>query len=227
MRAELEILCANSSQAKGRVERANRRLQDRLVKELRLAGISDSAAANAFVPGFIRGPRPALCPCPCPARHLHRPLNLPASRLSGILCLRDQRQVGSNLVAHCERRKFILDDSDHARSAIGKYVETYAYADRRLEIRWQGISLPYRVFDPAQQRVTHATVTESKRLSETLAYIMAHQADAAPRIGPVGKQRTRHTPTGKRGGGRKGWVERRAERRATQAQAAAVQPPAE
>ena len=35
----IEILCANSSQAKGRVERANRTLQDRLVKELRLAGI--------------------------------------------------------------------------------------------------------------------------------------------------------------------------------------------
>jgi hypothetical protein len=34
----IEILCANSSQAKGRVERANRTLQDRLVKELRLAG---------------------------------------------------------------------------------------------------------------------------------------------------------------------------------------------
>ncbi|MGQ7480647.1 ISNCY family transposase, partial [Streptococcus suis] len=37
----IEILCANSSQAKGRVERANRTLQDRLVKELRLAGVSD------------------------------------------------------------------------------------------------------------------------------------------------------------------------------------------
>lgn len=35
----IEILCANSSQAKGRVERMNRTLQDRLVKELRLAGI--------------------------------------------------------------------------------------------------------------------------------------------------------------------------------------------
>ena len=49
----IEILCANSSQAKGRVERANRTLQDRLVKELRLAGVSDMEAANAFLPGFI------------------------------------------------------------------------------------------------------------------------------------------------------------------------------
>lgn len=50
----IEILCANSSQAKGRVERANRTLQDRLVKELRLASISDMEAGNAFLPGFIK-----------------------------------------------------------------------------------------------------------------------------------------------------------------------------
>ena len=49
----IEILCANSSQAKGRVERVNRTLQDRLVKELRLAGISDMEAGNAFLPGFM------------------------------------------------------------------------------------------------------------------------------------------------------------------------------
>lgn len=48
----IEILCANSSQAKGRVERANRTQQDRLVKELRLAGISDIDAANAFLPSI-------------------------------------------------------------------------------------------------------------------------------------------------------------------------------
>jgi hypothetical protein len=36
----IDIICANSSPAKGRVERANRTLQDRLVKELRLAASS-------------------------------------------------------------------------------------------------------------------------------------------------------------------------------------------
>ena len=49
----IEILCANSSQAKGRVERANRTLQDRLVKKLRLENVSDIDAGNAFLPGFI------------------------------------------------------------------------------------------------------------------------------------------------------------------------------
>ncbi len=44
----IEVLCANSSQAKGRVERVNRTLQDRLVKELRLAGIADCRGRSNF-----------------------------------------------------------------------------------------------------------------------------------------------------------------------------------
>jgi len=46
----VEILCANSSQAKGRVERANQTLQDRLVKELRISGISDERQPSWPVP---------------------------------------------------------------------------------------------------------------------------------------------------------------------------------
>ena len=49
----IEIPCANTSQAKGRVERAHHTLQDRLVKELRLAGINTIEAANAFLPNFV------------------------------------------------------------------------------------------------------------------------------------------------------------------------------
>src|SRR5882757_8649359 len=49
----IDIICANSSQAKGRVERANGTLQDRLVKEMRLSGIDTIAAGNAFLPAFM------------------------------------------------------------------------------------------------------------------------------------------------------------------------------
>jgi hypothetical protein len=50
----IDIICANSSQAKGRVERAHKTLQDRLVKELRLAGASSLAEGNALLPGVYR-----------------------------------------------------------------------------------------------------------------------------------------------------------------------------
>ena len=188
----VEILCANSSQAKGRVERANRTLQDRVVKELRLAGISDMTAGNAFLLGFMARHNLRFAQAPAGPENLHRPVNLPASRVAEILCVRDQRQVGASLVVHYERRKFILDDSEHARSAIGRYVETYAWPDRPLEIRWKGLSLPYRIFDPAQQRVTHAAITENKRLGDVLAFIKAakqplasSQSPQAPSLRPL------------------------------------------
>jgi hypothetical protein len=47
----IEIICANSSQAKGRMERINRTLQDRLVKELRPAGVCDMESGNEFLAG--------------------------------------------------------------------------------------------------------------------------------------------------------------------------------
>lgn len=52
---ELNItgICASTSSAKGRVERAHLTLQDRLVKELRLRGISTPEAANAFADEFM------------------------------------------------------------------------------------------------------------------------------------------------------------------------------
>jgi hypothetical protein len=68
----IDIICANSPQAKGRVERAFATLQDRLVKELRLAGISTMAAANAWLPG--RRPQGLRC--------AHRPP--PASALDPV-----------------------------------------------------------------------------------------------------------------------------------------------
>ncbi len=49
----IDILCANTPQAKGHVERANKTLQDRLVKELRLQGVSTIAAGNQLLPGFL------------------------------------------------------------------------------------------------------------------------------------------------------------------------------
>ena len=74
----IEILCANSSQAKGRVERANRTLQDRLVKELRLAEISDMSADNAFLPEFMKQYNEKFSLSAVKAENMHRRLNVQA-----------------------------------------------------------------------------------------------------------------------------------------------------
>lgn len=68
----IEIICANSSQAKGRVERANKTLQDRLVKELRLAGAME--AGNAFLPTFMADYNVRFAKAPFNDKDLHRPM---------------------------------------------------------------------------------------------------------------------------------------------------------
>lgn len=68
----IEIICANSSQAKGRVERANRTLQDRLVKELRLENVCDMEAGNAFLPGFLERFNKQFARKPAAPADLHR-----------------------------------------------------------------------------------------------------------------------------------------------------------
>ncbi len=196
----IEILCANSSQAKGRVERANRTLQDRLVKELRLAGISDMDAANAFLPAFRDHYNKKFAKPPRRPDNLHRPLNTEPDRLADVLCWRDERYVGNQLAFSYDRQRIILQENEITRGLPGKYVDRYEFPDGRLEFRWKGVSLPYSVFDK-DQRVTHAAITENKHLSAVLEHIKAEQDKATPKKPRAGKQRSRYKPTGRRNDG--------------------------
>ncbi len=70
----IDTFCANSSSAKGRVERAHLTLQDRLVKELRLRGVSTIAEANAYEPSFIAAYNARFGKPPKSEFDAHRPL---------------------------------------------------------------------------------------------------------------------------------------------------------
>ncbi len=82
----IEVLCANSSQAKGRVERMNRTLQDRLVKALRLAGVDNMETGNAFLASSMSRYNARFSIARARSDDLHRPLNLAPDRLTEILC---------------------------------------------------------------------------------------------------------------------------------------------
>lgn len=210
----IEILCANSSQAKGRVERKNRTLQDRLVKEMRLDAVTGMDTGNDWLPSYILRHNTQFARPPARPDNLHHAVTESPDRLRDILCWRDERYVGRQLTFSYERKRIMLEETELSRGLVGKYVDTYAWPDSRFDVRWKGFSLPYRAFDPDQQRVTHASIVENKHLSEALAYAKALQ-DAAPAKAPkIGKQRTRYEPTGKRSPGPRTWLDKRAERRA-------------
>jgi len=86
-----EILCANSSQAKGRVERMNRTLQDRLIKDLRLAGICGMDDGNAFMPRFMERYNRRFAIAPARPDDLHRPMRWKGHSLSYRVFDKDQR----------------------------------------------------------------------------------------------------------------------------------------
>jgi transposase len=174
----IEILCANTSQAKGRVERAHSTLQDRLVKELRLAGISTLDEANAFLPGFIAHYNGRFAKPPARDKDLHRVID-PRQDLDQILCWREQRTVSHQLVVNYNQMKLTLKPEGLATRLRGKTVEIYDFPDGRLEVRWKGRPLPYSIFDKLQ-RVSHAAIVENKRLGEVLAWIKERQ-DNQPR----------------------------------------------
>lgn len=143
-------------------------------------------------------------------------------RLKDILCWRDERYIGQHLTFSSERRRIMLEESEVARGLVGKYVDTYAWPDGRFEVRCKGFSLPYHVFDPDQQRVTHAAITENTHLSPALAYAKEiHDAREAGEAAKIGKQRTRYTPTGRKPPDPKGRVEKAADGRRAEAAARA------
>ena len=97
-----------------------------------------------------------------------------------MLCWRENRYVGKQLTFSYERKRIMLEENELSRALVGQYVDTYAFVDGRFEVRWKGQSLPYRIFD-MDQRVTHAAVTENKRLSAVLAHVKEMQEKAPPK----------------------------------------------
>lgn len=121
----IEIICANSSQAKGRVERANRTLQDRLVKELRIADISNLEDGNAFLAGFTGRYNARFAMAPAKPDNLHRALNIEPDRFTEVFCLRDKRYVTKDLTLKHDRKRIRLEVNDLTRGLVRKYVDVY------------------------------------------------------------------------------------------------------
>ena len=137
-------------------------------------------AGNAFLEGFKNRFNTKFAKAPAKADNLHRALNVEPDRLAEVLCWRENRYVGKQLTFSYDRKRIMLEENELSRALVGKYVDTYVFVDGRFEVRWKGQSLPYRVFD-MDQRVTHAAITENKRLSAVLAHVKKMQEKAPPK----------------------------------------------
>lgn len=175
----VEIICADTPQAKGRVERANRTLQDRLMKLLRLEGIGDMAAGNAYADTFVEAYNDRFAKPPAKSDDLHRPLAHPPDRLREILCVKSQRRVTKDITLRHDNTVVILKRNEVSEALPGKWVTVHDYADGRIEVRWKGAALPFRRIDKHQRRPLHTSITENKHLTATVEQIKTRR-DAMP-----------------------------------------------
>jgi len=173
----IDILCANTPQAKGRVERANKTLQDRLVKELRLRRISTIAAGNQLLPEFLVDYNGRFGKEPRNSKNLHRPLSV-GEDLTDILAWREERTVSNRLTLQYDKVVFLLEPNEITRELRRKRVTVVDYPDGRLAIRYRGLDLPYTTFDKLRQ-VSQASIVENKHLGTVLSYIRERQIERA------------------------------------------------
>ena len=98
----IEVYFASSPEAKGRVERVNQTLQDRLVKEMRLEGICDYERANEFLPGYLAKHNQRFAVRPRSPIDRHEPLR-PENDLDLIFTKRATRVLSKNLEFQYDR----------------------------------------------------------------------------------------------------------------------------
>lgn len=169
----IEIICANSPQAKGRVERMNHTLQDRLVKELRLQGISTMEGANAFVPAFMEDYNRRFGRAPRNPHDAHRPVR-DDEDLGQVFSWQEERTMSRNLVVHFKRVTYLVEPNPETLPLGRRRVRVRQWDDGRVEISCDGRRLPYAVFDK-NPTVSQGEVIENKRLGAVLSVIRAAQ----------------------------------------------------
>lgn len=183
---ELNIdgICANTPAAKGRVERAHLTLQDRLVKELRLEGISTIEAANELMPTYIADYNRRFGKLPRDRHDSHRPVRTDED-LDAIFAWRETRKVTKDLTLHYERKLYLLEDKPENRRYIGKYLDVYQYPNGTIEIKAAGTVLPYSTYDKLGT-IDQGQIVENKRLGQVLqmAQIVQANRDSRSVAGP-------------------------------------------
>ena len=166
----IDIIFANSPQAKGRVERANRTLQDRLIKEMRLEGISSIAEANAWLPCFIEHFNQKFAKCARNSKNLHRSLTESDAELEDIFTWQEPRKVTKNLTITYDKCIYILEPTELNHKLVGQYISFLEYPDGTVALMHEGRKINYSVFNKLAG-LQQNEVVENKRLGSVLAHI--------------------------------------------------------
>jgi transposase len=146
----ITAIAAHSPQAKGRVERLWGTLQDRLVQELRLAGVTELKAGNRFLAGYFKRFNTRFAIAAEEPGLAYRPVE-PGIDLDRILSFRYQRVVGRDNIVRLEGQLIQIPPGPRRRSYAAARVWVHEFLDGSLGVWYQDRWL---VRTPARGNVT-------------------------------------------------------------------------
>src|ERR1039457_2197670 len=139
----VELILANSPQAKGRVERMSGVLQDRLVKEMRLAGINDLESANRFLDGgYLRAFHRQFARVAASPLDVHRGV---PRHLNEVLSWEEERVVQGDWTVACAGKRYQLDRQHEALSLVRRKVIVRTLRSGRVQLVYRGKLLKWRL----------------------------------------------------------------------------------
>jgi len=152
------IIHANSPQAKGRVERLFRTLQDRLVKEMRLAQVKSVEQANEFLIKYLSTYNRRFKVKPVSESDVHQ-LALPKRELDKIFCIREERTLRNDFTIAYNGKFYQIKDAVKTQK-----VAVEERMDGSLHISHKGQDLSYREIKrrPAKEKVKMPLLFERK-----------------------------------------------------------------
>ncbi|HME45613.1 MAG TPA: ISNCY family transposase [Syntrophorhabdales bacterium] len=131
----VKMLHAHSPQAKGRIERLFNTFQDRMVKEMRLRGVSTLPEANRFLASYLPVYNRRFSVSPKKQENLHRPVNV---ELDTILCIKTERTLKNDHTIKYNGKLYQIDDRIHA-----KRVMVEELVDGSMRIRHKGVQVAF------------------------------------------------------------------------------------
>jgi transposase len=159
-RLGIEPIHALTPQAKGRVERANQTLQDRLVKEMRLRDICSMESANGFLPAFIETHNKRFAVEPRDPAPAHRPWSDTAEALDDLLARREERVLSKALTFSSAGTKYCVKTDGPGTALRGVKVTLHHAISGGMTVHYKGRVLPvtayahYPVPGPAEDEKT-------------------------------------------------------------------------
>jgi hypothetical protein len=160
---DMPYIAAGSPQAKGRVERSFQTEQDRLVKELRLAGIQTIEAANEFLDKtYLPDRNRRFRVRPASSVDAHRALG--DLDLASILSVQTSRTVASDYTVRHGGRRYQIERQSIGGGLRGSRVQVEERANGTIKLRWQGGYLKHhRIADAAPKAPEECSAARRRR----------------------------------------------------------------